>query len=72
MSHQLKLFVLDRAQVDLLLHGRARLRNLPADGQIVAAAPQGRGLGFTVYSASYPHADPRDPLPVVTALLERL
>ena len=69
---QLKLFVLDRAQVDLLLRGRARLRNLPADGQIVAAAPLGREVGFTVYSASYAHANPREPLPTVTAVLERL
>lgn len=72
MSHQLRLFVLDRAQVELLLRGRARLRNLPPDGQIVGAAPLGRGVGFTVYSAGYPHADPRAPLPTVTAVLERL
>jgi hypothetical protein len=72
VSHQLKLFVLERAQVDLLLRGQARLRNLPADGQIVAAAPLGRGVGFTVFSASYPHTDPREPLPAVTAVLERL
>jgi len=69
---QLRLFVLDHAQVNLLLRGRARLRNLPADGQLVAAAPLGREVGFTVYSASYPHADPRDALPTVTAVLERL
>jgi hypothetical protein len=72
MSHQLKLFVLDRAQIDLLLRGQARLRNLPADGQIVGASPLGREVGFTVYSASYPHTDPREPLPTVTAVLERL
>lgn len=69
---QLRLFVLDRAQVDLLFRGRARLRNLPADGQIVAAAPLGQQVGFTVYSAGYAHADPRKPLPTVTAVLERL
>lgn len=69
---QLRLFVLDRGQVDLLLRGQARLRNLPADGQIVAAAPLGRQVGFTVYSAGYAHSDPREPLPTVTAVLERL
>jgi hypothetical protein len=72
MSHQLRLFVLGREQMDLLLRGQARLRNLPADGQVVTAAPLGREVGFTVYSASYAPADPRAPLPVVTAVLERL
>jgi len=72
MSHQVKVFVLDKRQFNLLLRGQARVRNLPADGDIVSASHVGSQLGFLVYSANYPHADPRAPLPTVTAVLERL
>ena len=72
MTHQVKVFVLDKSQFNLLLRGQARVRNLPADGDIVSASHLGTRLGFLVYSPSYPHADPRQPLPTVTAVLERL
>ena len=72
MSHQLKVFILDKRQFNLLLRGQARVRNLPADGDIVSASHYGGQLGFLVYSPSYPHADPRVPLPTVTAVLEKL
>jgi hypothetical protein len=71
MSHQVKIFVLEKDHFNLLLRGKARIRNLPQDGDIVSAAHVGDRLGFTVYSASYPHADPRK-LPTVTAVVERL
>ena len=48
------------------------MRNLPANGDIVSASHVGPRLGFLVYSPSYPHADPRQPLPTVTAVLERV
>lgn len=72
MSHQVKVFVLDKSQFNLLLRGKARVRNLPADGDIVSASHVGPMLGFLVYSASYPHADMKLPLPTVTAVLERM
>jgi hypothetical protein len=72
MSHQVKVFVLDKRQFNLLLRGEARVRNLPADGDVVCASHVGSQLGFMVFSPSYPHADPRVPLPTVTAVLERL
>ena len=72
MSHQVKVFVLDKSQFNLLLRGQARVRNLPADGNIVSASHVGPQLGFLVYSPSYPHADPRQPLPTVTAVLEKI
>lgn len=72
MSHQVKVFVLDKDHFNLLLRGKARVRNLPQDGDIVSASHVGHRLGFMVYSAAYPHADPRQPLPTVTAVVERL
>jgi hypothetical protein len=71
MSHQVKIFVLDKSQFNLLLRGQALVRNLPADGDVVAASHHGGMMGFMVYSAGYPHPDPRRPLPVVQAVLER-
>jgi len=72
MTHQVKVFVLEKNQFNLLLRGQARIRNLPQDGDVVTASHVGSRLGFLVYSAAYPHADPRHPLPIVQAVLERL
>jgi hypothetical protein len=68
---QVKVFVVEKTQFNELLRGQARVRNLPPDGDVVSASHVGHRLGFMVYSASYPHADPRQPLPTVQAVLEK-
>jgi len=58
-----------------ILSGRARIRNLPSDAEIVAASPvefsNQRGFGLRVHSACYPPVSYYDPLPVFNAVLEK-
>jgi hypothetical protein len=68
---QVKVLVLEREHFSLLLRGEARVRNLPGDADVVSASHLGNRLGFMVYSASYPHAEQGQPLPLVRAVVER-
>ncbi len=68
MSHQVKVFVLEKSQFNLLLRGQARVRNLPADGDIVSASH----VGPRRLPRLQPYLSARRPLPTVTAVLERL
>lgn len=68
---QAKVFVIPLRQLGDVLHGRARVLNLPSDAQVVAAVPTREGIGIRVHSESYPMAQYGEPLPLVTATLER-
>jgi hypothetical protein len=70
-KRQVKVLVLEREHFSLLLRGEARVRNLPGDADVVSASHYGNRLGFMVYSASYPHAEQDQPLPLVRAVMER-
>jgi hypothetical protein len=72
LSHQVKIFLLEKEHFNLLLRGQLRVRNLPQDGDVVGVTHLGARLGFTVFSPGYAHADPLRPLPTVQAVVERL
>lgn len=68
---QAKVFVIPLRCLGEVLQGRSRITNLPSDAQIVAAVPARDGIGIRVHSQSYPLAEYGEPLPLVTAALER-
>lgn len=72
MSQRVRILTMPVEHFGLLLRGEARVVNLPADGQIVAASHMGSILGFRVHSDSYPPADGRAQIPISVAVIERL
>lgn len=64
-----KVYLLDLRQIARVLRGEARVRNLPADAEIVALHVEGNDLGLRVHSASFPPSAHGERLPVVSAVL---
>lgn len=71
-----KVYRIAPAQILALVTGRARIRNLPADAQMVGFSPchdkQGQCLGLRVHSASFTHVAHGEQLPVVVAVIESI
>ncbi len=72
MSAQVKVFVLDRQHFTAVLRGEARIRNLPADAQVVAGTHLGSRFGFRVFSQSYQRVPFGEQAPIIQAIVERL
>lgn len=70
-----KIYRLDISQIHALITGAARIRNLPKDAQVIAAVAchdkDGPCLGLRVHSSTFPMCPHGQPLPVVTAVIER-
>lgn len=69
--NQAKVFIIPLRNLVEILQGRSRVLNLPSDAEIVAAVPARDGIGIRVHSHTYPTAEYGEPLPLVTATLER-
>ncbi len=69
---RVRVLTVSREHWNLFLRGQARILNLPADGDIVAAVPLGDQIGFRVHSARYDQVPEGQQLPVSVAVVERL
>lgn len=67
-----RVYLLGTAALQALLRGEARLRNWPADAQVVAVSPHpdGKRIGLRVSSARFAPVPVGEPLPLVVACLE--
>lgn len=71
-----KVYRIDNSQILALVSGKARIRNLPKDAQIIAAVPchdrNGPCLGLRVHSSTFPLKPYGVPLTIVPAVLEKI
>lgn len=69
-----KVYRVERAQLERMAAGRARIRNLPKDARLVGMALVGERfgecLGLRYESACFPAVPPGAQLPVVVAVIE--
>lgn len=66
-----KVYLVPKACLLEVLRGEKKVRNFPADAELVAADCGVSGLGIRVHSQSFDEVAPGEQLPVVTAVLER-
>lgn len=71
MSRQVKVLAFSMRALTCVLRGEARVVNVPADAEVVAACPdlEGKRVGLMVFSASYPRVPCGQRLPVLTAVV---
>ena len=72
VARQLRVISVSVEDFTALMRGELRVRNFPADGQIIAATPaeNGKRVGCLVLSAQYASVPAGQQLPLVTAVIE--
>lgn len=71
MSGCAKVYLITREQLARVMRGETRVRNLPADAEIVALHAEGEDLGLRVHSAQFAAVPKGARLPVVVAVTDR-
>lgn len=71
-NRQVKVYAVDQQHILSVLRGEMRIRNLPSDAQVVTALPVGNRIGIRFHSAQFPSVPSYEPLPLVTAVFERI